>query len=89
MTLELETTLLEETAAELDKASELEDTTTTTLELKGCSELELWAVTAASLDWAASVSASNSANRSRGWANADTAKRLATQAIRENMRIPN
>ena len=71
MTLELETTLLEETAAELDKTS----------------ELELWAVTAASLDWAASVSASNSANRSRGWANADATKRLATQAIKENLRI--
>ena len=85
-------TLLDETSAELDctsaleagaatleleTATELDDGATTTLELDTVSLLET--------DWAAS--ASNSANRSRGWAKALTDKRLATQAIRENLRI--
>ena len=90
-TTELDDTMELDDGSELDITSELDRTSvlkeTATLELDKTSELELWAVTAVSLDWAASVSASNSANRSRGWANDDTAKRLATQTIKENLHI--
>lgn len=90
--LETGTTALEETATELeDFAVELDDALVLLLEIAGAwaTLLELGAVTTASLDWAASASASNSAKRSRGWAKDWATKILATQAAKEktNLRI--
>ena len=87
--LETGTTALEETATELeDFAVELDDALALLLDTV-VMLLELGAVTTASLDWAASASASNSAKRSRGWAKDWATKILATQATKEkaNLRI--